>query len=86
MLAAARLHNQAAAASALLLACPNADMTLSEPSIGEEGHGWGLDGDDLRWYVKQWIPDPGRRADPRAQPRSRRPDRHAAEHHRHGRA
>lgn len=68
VLAAARLHNQAAAASALLLACPNADMTLSEPSIGEEGHGWGLDGDDLRWYVEQWIPDPGRRADPGLSP------------------
>ncbi len=43
-------------------------MTLSEPSVEQEGHGWGLDADDLRWFVEQWIPDPDRRADPRLSP------------------
>jgi acetyl esterase len=38
-------------------------MTLSEPSVLGEGHGWGLEADDLRWFVQQWIPDPGCRAD-----------------------
>lgn len=66
VLAAARLRSQVA--SALLLAYPNADMTLSEPSVEQEGHGWGLDADDLRWFVEQWIPDPDRRADPRLSP------------------
>ena len=52
------------AAAALLLAYPNADMTLSEPSLRQEGHGWGLEADDVRWSVEQWIPDPARRASP----------------------
>jgi hypothetical protein len=51
LLAAVRLHAEGRPASALLLACPNADMTLSEPSVLQEGHGWGLAADDLRWFV-----------------------------------
>jgi acetyl esterase len=63
VLAAVRLHAAGTPAAALLLAYPNADMTLSEPSVLGEGHGWGLEADDLRWFVQQWIPDPGCRAD-----------------------
>lgn len=65
VLAAVRLRERGGDAlpSALLLACPNADMTLSGPSVEAEGHGWGLEADDLRWFVEQWVPDPHRRAD-----------------------
>ena len=69
VLAAVRLRGRGGGApSALLLACPNADMTLSEPSVRHQGHGWGLEADDLRWFVEQWVPDPQRRADPCVSP------------------
>lgn len=55
-LAAARLADADVALSALLLVCPNADMTLSQPSMSEKGHGWGLEARDLRWFVAQWLP------------------------------
>ena len=63
LLASVRLHAEGTPAAAMLLAYPNADMTLSEPSVRQEGHGWGLGTDDVRWSVAQWIPDPARRAD-----------------------
>ena len=53
----------------MLLACPNADMTLSEPSMEEERHGWGLEADELRWFTEQWIPDLGGRANPAFSPK-----------------
>jgi len=68
LLAAVRLRDAARPPSALLLAYPNVDMTLSHPSVEEQGHGWGLDAQDLRWFVEQWVPDPGRRDDPRVSP------------------
>jgi hypothetical protein len=46
-----RLRGQRPPVPALLLAYPNADMTLSQPSIEREGHGWGLEADDLRWFI-----------------------------------
>jgi acetyl esterase len=58
-----RLRAEGTPTAALLLAYPNADMTLSEPSLRHEGHGRGLEADDVRWSVAQWIPDPARRAD-----------------------
>jgi acetyl esterase len=64
VLAAIRLRGRPSGASSLLLAYPNADMTLSQLSVEEEGHGWGLEADDLRWFVEQWIPDPHKRANP----------------------
>jgi hypothetical protein len=30
-------------------------MTLPEPSVERDGYSWGLDADDLRWFVEQWI-------------------------------
>ena len=68
LLAAVRLRAEGTGAAALLLAYPNADMTLSQPSLRQEGHGWGLEADDVRWSVEQWIPDPGRRASPGLSP------------------
>jgi len=55
--------------SALLLAYPNADMTLRGDSVTQEGHGWGLEADDLRWFVEQWLPAPDRCDDPQLSPR-----------------
>lgn len=51
-----------------VLACPHTDLTFSQPSIEEKGHGWGLDGDDIRWFAEQWVPHANRRADPRVSP------------------
>lgn len=68
VLAAVRLRDAGTPAASLLLAYPNADMTLSEPSVGSEGHGWGLETDNLHWFVEQWIPDPARRGDPAVSP------------------
>jgi acetyl esterase len=46
---------------ALLLVCPNTDLTLSQPSVATKGHGYLLDVDDLRWSIAQWVPDPADR-------------------------
>ncbi|HJX77206.1 alpha/beta hydrolase [Glutamicibacter sp.] len=43
--------------SAMLLACPNADLTLSSLSIRNKGQGWGLSSADLRWFIQQWVED-----------------------------
>ncbi len=64
MLAAVRLVEESMLPSALFLAYPNADMTLSQPSISEKGQGWGLDEPDLAWFIEQWVPAPGDRAHP----------------------
>jgi acetyl esterase len=68
VLASCRLHAGGMTPSALLLAYPNADMTLGGGSIAQEGHGWGLEADDLRWFVEQWLPDPDRCDDPQVSP------------------
>jgi acetyl esterase len=68
VLAAVRLHAGGMTPSALLLAYPNADMTLLGDSVAQEGHGWGLEADDLRWFVEQWLPDPDRCNDPQVSP------------------
>lgn len=59
VLAAVRLHADEMTPTALLLAYPNADMTLRGDSVTQEGHGWGLEADDLRWFVEQWLPEGG---------------------------
>jgi acetyl esterase len=68
VLAAVRLHADGMTPSALLLAYPNADMTLPGASRSPEGQGFGLDADDLRWLVEQWLPDPDRSDDPELSP------------------
>jgi acetyl esterase len=68
-LAAIRLRDaDGEGASALLLVNPHTDMTLSQPSMGEKGRGWGLGAEEMRWFVEQWVPDPDRRADPQVSP------------------
>ena len=68
VLAAVRLHAGGMTPSGLLLAYPNADMTLRADSVAQEGHGWGLETDDLRWFVEQWLPFPDRCDDPQVSP------------------
>lgn len=57
LLAAQRLVGEGARLSGLLLVCPNADLTLSQPSVQQKGLGWGLDAEALAWSLRQWVPD-----------------------------
>lgn len=57
LLAAVALAAGGGQVSALLLACPNADLTLSQPSLRAEGTGWGLEVSALEWFVRQWVPE-----------------------------
>ena len=68
LLAAVQLVENSRLPSALFLGYPNADMTLSQPSIAEKGDGWSLDAADLAWFVEQWIPDHRLRDDPTVSP------------------
>jgi acetyl esterase len=68
VLAAVRLVSAGKRPLALLLAYPNADMTMSGGSVQEKGAGWGLDGSDLAWFVQAWVPDEARRRDGRVSP------------------
>ncbi len=53
VLAAARLASASIPVSAVLLICPNTDLTLSLPSVRAKGSGWGLQADDMSWLVHQ---------------------------------
>lgn len=57
LLAAQRLMVQGVGLRGLLLVCPNADLTLSQPSVQQKGSGWGLDAEALAWSLQQWAPD-----------------------------
>ncbi|MCC9205097.1 alpha/beta hydrolase fold domain-containing protein [Arthrobacter sp. zg-Y769] len=56
-LAARRLAAASARPDLLFLAYPNADLTLSLPSIRQKGEGWGLSARDLAYYISLWVPD-----------------------------
>lgn len=43
--------------SCLLLACPNTDLTLSQPNAKNKGTGWGMGVADMEWFIEQWAPD-----------------------------
>ena len=66
--AAVRLQADGMIPPALPLAHPNADMTLRGDSVAQESHGWGLEADDLRWFVELWLPAPDGCADPQVSP------------------
>jgi acetyl esterase len=68
LLVGLRLRDQGRSAGGLLLACPNADLRLTSISIGELGHGWGLEADSLRWAIAQWLPPGIGPADPAVSP------------------
>lgn len=57
LMAAQRTIAASRPVTALLLICPNADLTLAQPSIQEKGLGWGLDTGALAWAVDQWVPE-----------------------------
>lgn len=54
--------------AAQLLAYPNTDLTLSQPSVAEKSAGWGLSIDDVAWGAELWVPEAARRGDPRVSP------------------
>jgi acetyl esterase len=68
LLAAVRLTAMNRTPSCLLLAYPNTDLTLSQPSVTDKGTGWGLDVDDMEWFIEQWVPDAEQRADATVSP------------------
>lgn len=43
--------------AAQMLVCPNADLTMEQPSIQMKSTGWGLSISDLRWFIRQWVHD-----------------------------
>jgi acetyl esterase len=55
-LAALRLRDAGAPASALILFCPNADLTGEHPSMAEKGRGFGLDADAVLAAAALWVP------------------------------
>lgn len=68
LLAAIRLTALNRTPSCLLLAYPNTDLTLSQQSVKDKGKGWGLDVDDMEWFIEQWVPDTEQRADATVSP------------------
>lgn len=41
-----------------VLLYPTTDLTAEGGSMDEEGQGYGLTADDVRWFAEQWVPDP----------------------------
>jgi acetyl esterase len=59
-----RLRDEGGPLPALqILACPNTDLTLSQPSVRTKGSGWGLDADAVAWGAELWVPDAAQRGD-----------------------
>jgi acetyl esterase len=54
--------------AAQVLAFPNTDLTLAQPSATEKAAGWGLSADDVAWGAELWVPDPAMRAHPKVSP------------------
>lgn len=68
-LACLRVRDEGGSLPALqVLAYPNTDLTLSQPSVRSKATGWGLDADAVAWGAEQWVPDAARRADPTVSP------------------
>jgi acetyl esterase len=51
-----------------ILLCPNTDLDADTPSMREKAVGFGLDAELVRWFARQWVPDPERWTDPRVSP------------------
>jgi acetyl esterase/lipase len=54
--------------AAQVLAYPNTDLTMSQPSVAEKATGWGITADEIAWGAGLWVPDAALRADPRVSP------------------
>ena len=68
-LACIRARDEAEAAPGLqVLIYANTDLTNSGASMQSEGHGFGLEVEDIEWFNAQWVPDPAMRGDPRVSP------------------
>ena len=68
-LACLRLRDEGGPApAAQLLAYPNTDLTLSQPSVTEKATGWGISADDIAWGAELWVPEPALRASPKVSP------------------
>ena len=46
----------------------NTDLTGSQPSMTEKATGFGLDAETVRFFNRQWVPDPSRWGDPGVSP------------------
>jgi acetyl esterase len=51
-----------------ILLCPNTDLAADTASMREKAVGFGLDAELVRWFARQWVPDPERWTDPRVSP------------------
>ncbi len=49
----------APALAAQLLVYPPTDPSMGQPSIGTNGDGYFLTAQDMRWFYRQYVPDPG---------------------------
>ncbi len=69
-LACQRLRDESPAAlpDVQILLCPNTDLAADTASMGEKAVGFGLDAELVRWFARQWVPDPGRWTDPCVSP------------------
>ncbi len=63
-----RERDPAALPHVQILLCPNTDLAADTSSMREKGVGFALDAELVRWFARQWVPDPERRADPRVSP------------------
>ena len=64
--AALRARDEGPALAAQLLIYPAVDPSSSMPSVAENAGGYFLTGEDLVWFIDQYLPDPSMRAEPTA--------------------
>src|SRR4051794_11292759 len=62
------LRGEAGAPAFQLLIYPGLDMSRKRPSRLQFGEGFVLTEENMTWYEDQYVPDHGRRADPRVSP------------------
>src|SRR3954447_3789136 len=62
------LRGEAGAPALQLLIYPGLDMSRKRPSRLQFGEGFVLTEENMTWYEDQYVPDHGRRADPRVSP------------------
>jgi len=63
-----REHDPVALPDVQILLCPNTDLAADTASMREKAVGFALDAELVRWFARQWVPDPDRWTDPRVSP------------------